>query len=228
LRLDRQVVHPERERIDVEASVLPGEHASTPIAVRVGNEDQIVVAGRRTSAFDPASGRELWSVGEAQANGNTTMASPVALGELVLVPSVDRQDMRALVALPEGEPELLWSRRSSDSIPSLLAHDQRVYFLRGDSSQLTVLDAASGEVEYGPERLEDVGEIWASPVLAGGRLYVAGRDGKVEVLALAPEVRKLAVNALDDRFDASPAVAGNGLFLRGRSRLYCLEEQGVR
>jgi len=125
------------------------------------------------------------------------MASPVALGELVLVPSVDREDMRALVATP-GEPaELLWSMRSSDSIPSLLAYEEKLYFLR-DSGQLTVLDSATGEVEYGPERFE--------------------------VLALAPEVHTLAVNELDDHFDASPAVAGNELFLRGKSHLFCVAE----
>ena len=209
--------------------VPPGNNCSTPLVVHVGDEEQLVVAGRRTLAFDPSSGRELWSFGEAQANGNTTMASPVAIGELVLIPSVDRQDLRALVALPGGEPaEELWSRRSSDSIPSLLAHDQRVYCLRGDSGQLTVLDAVTGEIEFGPERLDGVPEAWASPVVAGGRLYVIGREGSVSVLALAPEVESLAVNRLDDHFDASPAVAGNELFLRGQSRLYCLREPDAK
>jgi outer membrane protein assembly factor BamB len=203
-----------------------GNNCSTPLVVHVEGGDQIVVAGKRTIAFDPGTGRELWSFGEREPGTGTTMASPVAIGELVLVPSVDRGDLRALVALPGGEPaEMLWSRRSSDDIPSLLAYEQRLYLLRGDSGQLTVLDSATGEVEYGPERLKGVSEAWASPVVAGGRLYVTGRDGKVEVLALAPEVHTLAVNALEDAFDASPAVAGNELFLRGKSSLFCLAEQ---
>jgi len=207
-------------------SPLPeGNNCSTPLVVHVEGEDQIVVAGKRTSAFDPATGKELWSFGEQESRGNTSMASPVALGELVLVPSVDRGDLRALVALPGGEPaEMLWSKRSSDNIPSLLAYDQRLYLLKGDSGQLTVMDSASGDVEYGPERLKGVSEAWASPVIAGGRLYVAGRDGRVDVLSLAPEVRSLAVNVLEDGFDASPAVAGNELFLRGKSHLFCLAE----
>ena len=206
-----------------------GNNCSTPIVVHVEGRDQIVVAGKRTMACDPKTGKELWSVGEWESSGITTMASPVALGELVLVPSVDRVDMRALVVLPEGEPaEVLWSKRSSDNIPSLLAFDQKLYFLKGDSGQLTVLDCASGDVEYGPQRLSGVSEAWASPVIAGGRLYVTGRDGKVEVLALAPEVHTLAVNVLEDGFDASPAVAGNELFLRGKSRLFCLAEQAPK
>ncbi len=150
----------------------------------------------------------------------------MAIGELVLIPGVDRGDLLALVALGGGEPaEMLWSRRSSDNIPSPLAYEQKFYFLKGDSGQLTVLDYASGDVEYGPERLKGVSEAWASPVIAGGRLYVTGRDGTVEVLALAPEVHTLAVNVLEDGFDASPAVAGNELFLRGKSQLFCVAEK---
>ena len=110
----------------------------------------------------------------------------------------------------------------------MLAYDQKVYFVKGDSGQLTVLDSASGDVEFGPQRLEGVSEAWASPVIAGGRLYVIGRDGRVEVLALAPEIRSLAVNVLEDQFDASPAVADDELFLRGKSRLFCLAEQDAK
>jgi outer membrane protein assembly factor BamB len=202
-----------------------GNNCSTPIVAHVEGGDQIVVAGKRAMGFDPKTGKELWSTGEWQSSGITSMASPVAAGELVLIPSVDGEGLRALVALPAGEPvEVLWSKRSSDNIPSFLVHDQKLYFLKGDSGQLTVMDCASGDVEYGPERLSGVSEAWASPVIAGGRLYVASRDGKVEVLALAPELRVLAVNELEDGFDASPAVAGDELFLRGRSRLFCVAE----
>jgi outer membrane protein assembly factor BamB len=206
-----------------------GNNCSTPIVVRVEGEEQIVVGGKRTMACDPKSGKVLWSFGEWVASGNTTMASPVALGELVLVPSVNRDDLRALVALPGGEPaEVLWSKRSSDNIPSPLAYGDRFYFLKGDSGQLTVMNPANGQNEYGPERLQGVNEAWASPVIAGGRLYVVGRDGTVEVLALAPEVRTLAVNKLEEDFDASPAVAGKELYLRGKTRLFCVAEQGSR
>ena len=201
-----------------------GNNCSTPLVVHVEGEDQLVIAGSQTFGCDPKTGRVLWAFGE-EGGGNTSMASPVAIGELVLVPAVDRGDMLALVAMPGGEPaEMLWSRRSSDNIPSLLAWQQKVIFLKGDSGQLTVIDCVSGEADYGPERLQGVSEAWASPVVAGGRLYVAGRDGRVEVLALTPEVRSLAVNELEDGFDASPAVAGNELYLRGKSHLFCLAE----
>ena len=35
----------------------------------------------------------------------------------------------------------------------------------------------------------------------------------------------LATNKLNDRLDASPALAGNQIFLRGRKFLYCIGEK---
>jgi len=75
----------------------------------------------------------------------------------------------------------------------------------------------------GPERLGELSNIYASPVGAGGRVYLTGRNGNTLVLQRGPEYKVSSVNKLDDRFDASPAVAGNQLFLRGAKHLYCIE-----
>jgi len=42
------------------------------------------------------------------------------------------------------------------------------------------------------------------------------------VLKQSDELEVLAANQLDDAFDASPAIAGNQLFLRGKRSLYCI------
>ena len=44
------------------------------------------------------------------------------------------------------------------------------------------------------------------------------------VLEHSDELNVLATNRLDDRFDASPAIVGDQLFLRGKQRLYCLSD----
>jgi outer membrane protein assembly factor BamB len=206
-----------------------GTSWSTPIVVRAGETDEIVVAGVRTIAYDAKSGRELWSFGQAGLGGGGMMASPVAIDELVLCSVGGRRggEIRALVALPEaesGEPtEPLWARRADvPGIPSLLHYQGKLYFLKGNSGMLSALDPTTGAVEYGPERLKGVADVYASPVAAAGRLYVAGRDGTVEVLSALPKVETLAVNVLEDAFDASPALAGDELFLRGRAHLYCI------
>jgi len=48
----------------------------------------------------------------------------------------------------------------------------------------------------------------------------------VTVVIKASDVfEPVATNQLDDKIDASPAIAGNEIFLRGRQSLYCIAEQ---
>jgi hypothetical protein len=61
-------------------------------------------------------------------------------------------------------------------------------------------------------------------VAAAGRVYLVGRNGAALVLKRSDRLEVLATNRLDDKFDASPAIAGKELFLRGRENLYCLAE----
>jgi outer membrane protein assembly factor BamB len=84
---------------------------------------------------------------------------------------------------------------------------------------LTHLDAQTGE-KHCSARIEGLENVYASPVGAAGRVYVLDRDGKAAVLQAGRELKVLAVNTLADGFDASPAVVGDGLYLRGKRHLY--------
>lgn len=205
-----------------------GTDWSTPLLVHAAGRTELVIGGSRTAAYDPATGKELWHQGEGGGRGGA-IASPVAIEELVIYASGGRGggEARGLVAeasAGKDEPtEPLWSLRiDGPHVPSPLAYDGKVYLLKQDSGMLSVLDPASGTLVYGPERLDGVADVYASLVAAKGHLYVTGRDGTVEVLSTWPKIETLAVNKLEDGFDASPAIAGDELFLRGKEHLYCL------
>ena len=74
------------------------------------------------------------------------------------------------------------------------------------------------------ERLPRAGQIYASPVLADGRLYYTSRGGRTYVVAAKPQFELLATNELGrvGTFNASPAVAGGRLFLRADQWLFCI------
>jgi hypothetical protein len=59
---------------------------------------------------------------------------------------------------------------------------------------------------------------------AADRIYFVGRDGSGLVLKKSDKVEVLARNKLEDGFDASPALVGKELYLRGKEHLYCIAE----
>jgi outer membrane protein assembly factor BamB len=89
-----------------------------------------------------------------------------------------------------------------------------------DGGIVTCLEARTGR-EVWKERLE--GSFSASPVLAGGRVYVFSEEGKATVIEAGRAFRVLAENQLGDGFMASPAIDGDALILRSRTHLYRIE-----
>ena len=67
--------------------------------------------------------------------------------------------------------------------------------------------------------------MYASPVGAAGRIYIADRDGTTTVIKQSDTLEVLAVNTLDDGFDASPIIIGDELYLKGRTHLYCIAKR---
>lgn len=155
-----------------------------------------------------------------------SIASPVAAGGMVFLPMSG-----ALGALrPAGKSGALdpatafaWTEtRDLPGVASPIAYDGLLYVMKSGGGILSAFDGETGERVYGPERLVGVQSAYASPIAAGGNIYLLGRDGGCEVVAAGREFKSLAVNELDDRFDASPAVVGDALLLRGHHHLYCI------
>ena len=105
-------------------------------------------------------------------------------------------------------------------MPSPLLHDGWLYYLRHYQGVLSRVNATTGNEPSGPFRIGSIFNIYASPVVADGRIYVTDRNGKTLVLSIDTEPKALALNELNDRFSASAAVVGNSLFLRGEKFLY--------
>lgn len=197
---------------------------ATPLVIAGEGAPQVVVSGtNRVVSYDLATGAERW-----RAAGLTTNAipSPVYGDGVVYVTSGFRGNALQAIRVKHASGEVsaapaLVFRYDKDTpyVPSPLLYRGQLYFLKSNSGVLTALDAKDGTPRYS-ERLEAVPNVYASPVGAGGRVYVAGRDGGVVVLAAGPRLEVLATNQLDDGFDASPALSGRDIYLRGRKHLY--------
>ncbi len=202
---------------------------ATPIVVEEGGRRQVVVSGtRRIRGYDPATGGVLWECGGLSSN---VVASPVAGGGMVFAGS--SYEKRSLLAIHldgargdlTGTDRVAWTRdRATPYVPSPLLYRGALYYLSHYQGILTRLEARTGRDRPGAFRLAGLGNVYASPVAAAGRVYITDLAGATLVLSDGDQPEVLALNRLDDRFSASAAVAGRELFLRGERRLYCLAQ----
>ncbi len=200
---------------------------STPIIVEHNGRAQVIVsATKRIAAYDLADGHVVWTCGGLSRN---VVASPVAGGGVVYTGS--SYDTRALLAIRlegaagdiTGSDRVLWVRRRyTPYVPSPLLVGRRLYVLTHNHGVLNCIDGPAGSVLYGPVRLMGLDYVFASPVAAGGHVYFVDRNGSGLVIKEGDRFDVVAQNHLDDGFSASPAVAGDELFLRGHRWLYCI------
>lgn len=201
---------------------------NTPLVVRApsGRMELIVARPNRILAFAPDSGTPLWS---CQTEISWYMVPSVVAAEGVVYCVGGRGGRVGALAVRTGgngdvtATHRLWTSPKGTNVPSPVYHDGHLYWAHDNLGIVYCAQAASGQIVY-ERRLERAGQIYASPVLADGRLYYLTRSGKTFVLAAKPQFELLAVNDLDDgsQFNGSPAAAGNRLLVRSDRFLYCL------
>jgi outer membrane protein assembly factor BamB len=205
------------------------EHTSwsTPLVVPFKGRTQVIVnATNRVRSHDLATGEVIWQCGGQSVNA---IPSPVATDGVVFC--VSGYQTSAAYAIPldsekdiTGTEKVIWSHsRGTPYVPSPLLYGDRLYFTQSNNALLTCLDAKTGKPLIDRERLPGLTSLYASPAGAADRIYLVGRDGTTLVLKRGDKLEVLASNRLDDPIDASPAIAGKQMFLRGREHLYCLE-----
>lgn len=215
-----------RSRRSMPVSAKRGAHRkafSTPIVVEVGGEPQLVTAGAdQVSGLDPATGREIWRV---RYEGYSVVPQPVAgHGRVYVDTGYIKPHLLAIRLGGLGDvtdSHLEWSYHwQVPANPTPLVVGERI-FMVNDWGNATWLDVTKGEDVW---RRRLGGRHWASPLHAGGRVYVWSGGGETVVLAAGDDYRELARNRLEAEVRATPAAAGRAFFLRSTTHLYRLEE----
>ena len=202
---------------------------SSPIVVESDGKAQVITTGtNRVRSYDLTTGELLWDGDGLTAN---SIPSPVAAnGHVYLMSGFRGSAFRAVhLAKATGDitdsSAIVWEyNRDTPYVPSPLLYKGIIYFLKSNSGILTAFNVETGVAYYGPQRLQGVSGVYASIVGASDRVYIAGRGGTVNVIQHGSEFKVLAENKLDDSFNASPAIVGSELYLRGGQHLYCIAE----
>ena len=200
---------------------------ATPLVVEIDGKPQVIVPGSKFSrGYGLATGEVIWQCSGLTRN---VIPSPVHGNGIVYLMSGFRGNALQAIRLRDAKGDItkkdaiVWTHdRSTPYVPSPLLYGDTLYFLGGNRGLLSCFNVKTGKPNYGPQQLDGVRNVYASPVGAHDRVYISGRSGNTLVIKRGPEFEVLARNELDDGFDASPAIVGSEIYLRGRKSLYCI------
>jgi len=120
-----------------------------------------------------------------------------------------------------GEVQVTWKQtRGLPYVPSPLYHKGHIYLVK-DGGMASCYHAKTGAIAYQQERLNALGNYYASPVAADDRIIVASLDGKLTVFAAGAELPKILhqVN-FKERIAATAAQMENNVYVRTSTSLY--------
>ena len=143
-----------------------------------------------------------------------------------LAASLDKGENVLVAVKPGGrgnitQTHVAWkATRGLPYVASPLLYDGRIYCIK-NGGMLSSFDAANGEPYYLQERLNAEGSYYASLVVADGRIYLASLPGKLTVVKTGGDKPEILHQAeFGERIFATPAIAGDNLYLRTQSALY--------
>jgi len=196
----------------------------TPAVRIVDGKPQLVSsAAMATIAYDPKAGAELWKV----YHGGMNVTAPPLYGHNKIFLCTGDGGLRLLAVHAGGHGDITdtgidWKVKNKGSVPShsspILIDD--LLYMVSNNGIISCVEAKTGATVW-QERVG--GNYWASPLYADGRIYFFDEAGLGHIVAVGRTWKKLATNKLDDGCRASPAAAGNALFVRTLTHLYRIE-----
>jgi len=202
---------------------------ATPQLVKLpGKADhELIVSGsHKLEAYDPLTGKKLWTV-----QGMRRECIPTPVFGHGLIYAVSGPKGPTLAIRPGGRGDVTkthvrWSNsRGAPFVPSAILVQDR-YYLVDDSGIGTCLDAHTGRRLW---QRRFGGRYTASPVAADGKIFFLDESGKTLIIdATVPQYRELSRNALAEPAFASPALSQGRVFIRTARHLFCLRASGSR
>jgi outer membrane protein assembly factor BamB len=192
-------------------------------------------------SFEPTTGRLIWKFNAKSHEKPSPSGEPETTFNLVAAPVF--ADGRVYIAV--GEPEAssgpgalrcidarktgdvtataeIWrvgGEEFNDSISMAVVHDGLVY-AADTPGFLNCFDATTGQRLW----VHDLkANVWGSPLIADGRIYLQTGEGDVYVFAVGREAKLLAKNSgLPDMGHGTPVAANGVLYLAAQKALYAI------
>nr|NIP94188.1 PQQ-binding-like beta-propeller repeat protein [Akkermansiaceae bacterium] len=216
-----------------DVNVESGDAYTTPLVMTIDGKETLVTWGAdHLTGHDPKTGEQIWVCAGYNPNREKfwrVISSPAATDGIVALSFARGKQTGAVRVGGKGDitkDAWLWKRDGigADSA-SPVAHDGKFIILNDSGKSrglVTCVDAVTGKTIWEETLPRKAPTYYASPLLAGDKLYVARVDGTVFCgTVTGTGLTNLTENTLEDNLYASPVAIGDRLYVRGRKALYC-------
>ena len=203
---------------------------ASPTIYRDADRSLLLIQGADfLTAHDLDTGEEIWRCGGLNGAGDSYnptfrfVASPAFAEGRIVVPSAKNGPMICVKPdgkgdITENETDHLWRiAKGTPDVSTPVVHEGLIYLVE-KKGVVKVIDLSDGKLLYRERLLAD--KHRSTPVIAGDKVIIAGRDGTIAVLKTGKEFEVLAKNKLGEDTTASPAIANNVLYIRTNKALY--------
>ena len=206
---------------------------ATPLIVKANGKNQIITNGTEAvRSYELESGDLIW---EAPGTTLNAIPCPIQNGNEVICMAGYRGTMAFAVDLDSqgtvtadsvgADEQIKWTfPKHTSYVSSPLLIDGRLYFTKRLEAILNCIDANTGEPVFELTRMPEMKRMYGSPVAASDRIYFTSREGTTLVIKNSDKFEIISTNPLSEEIDASPAIVGDQIFLRGKKNLYCIEK----
>lgn len=213
-----------------------GRGFTTPLLLKMegGREDLVLNGPEGCWAYDPKTGKERWRCTREAEGGLHQFGEPLPVtdGERLFILSGRTGPWQIVKSPGEGDVTaknvLHTETRGKRDVASPILVDGRVYCVDRDSG-LTAFDLKTGKVTATMLLAGRKGTAsMASPVFVRGKILWTLAEGSTVVVEPGEKPKIVGTNKLPgEKFDfgASPAIVDGRLYLRSRTKLWCIGEK---
>jgi outer membrane protein assembly factor BamB len=189
---------------------------SSPVIGTFNGEYQVIINGNpEVTAFDPVTGKELWSLEVLTGD----VAPSLALNSTMVYAVTDYARLAAIK--PGTGPSIVWEDNMFTSdVSSPVATENYLYISTGNGD-VACYNAQAGDTLWTHYFMD---QFYASPVVADEKVYFLDRSGVMHILKVGPQYELIAESPLGEPADCTPAYSDKNIYIRGRNNLYCISE----
>lgn len=217
-------VHPKEGQQSEANKTYLGSWTTPTIMPVEGKEQLLMVWPGRLAAYEPRSGKEIWS---CSGINPLCYTSPI-YGDGIVV-AMGGFNGATIAARAGGTGDVTESRRlwqhpkTKQRIGSGVVQDGHIY-VHNDPGVAECFELKTGKLVW-EERLKgkaSTGVNWSSVMLADGNCYTINQGGDCFVFKASPKFLLVSVNSLGEPSNSSIVPSEGELFIRTQKALWCI------